>query len=214
MKGGDGQSPRVAKREVGQARDARLVDVHDVEAIAGQRELEVRSHPDGNAEAAPAGDGDRGPERDRALQRRSFAAQSLQSAPPGRQVRRAARRREDNDLVPPGSELGGSARNMVVDRVRLRPRKRGDHADPEAHGSDSTVLLKDATGNGCVAAAVGRRVGRPVPPDAAWQRRPRQGEPSNGLLSGIAKEPAGAGPFAVEAFSGYALAGVFATLRE
>ena len=63
----DCEAARIAQREVGEARDARLVDVDDVEAVARERELEVGLHADRHAEAAAAGDWDRGAQCDHVL---------------------------------------------------------------------------------------------------------------------------------------------------
>ncbi len=139
MEGGDGDTARVAEREVGKAGQAGLVSVDDVEAVARERQLEVRAHADGNAEAAPAGNRNRGAERDDAFERGSGGAEPLQRAPAGGQLGRPSGRRQDDDLVASPAKLGGRARDVVVHRVRLRPGERGDHADPR-EASHSPIL--------------------------------------------------------------------------
>ena len=83
-----GQTACVAERQVGEAGDAGLVHVDEVEAVAGECQVEVRPHADGNPEAAPAGDRDRRAERDRPRERRSLPAQPLEGAASGGQFRR------------------------------------------------------------------------------------------------------------------------------
>ena len=149
VEGGDGDTARVAEREVGKAGQAGLVSVDDVEAVARERQLEVRAHADGNAEAAPAGNRNGGAERDDALERGSGGAEPLQRAPAGRQLSRPSGRRQDDDLVTSPAKLGGRARDVVVHRMRLRPGERGDHADPKSswlHTHDSTAPLEGSPG--------------------------------------------------------------------
>ena len=91
----DGERLGVSEREVGDARQARLEAVDDVEAALAQGERDVRADADRNAEARAAGDGDRRPDRDHL---RGLAA--VQRAAAGEQVGRAARWSEHRDRVP------------------------------------------------------------------------------------------------------------------
>ena len=143
VEGRHGELPRrVAEREVGEAREARLVRVDDVEAVARERELEARPHPQGDAEPAAARDGNGRPHRDDVLEREALADELLQRPAACGEGGRPPRRGEDDDLVPATAQRLGRARHVVVDRVRLRPRERGDHADAEAHANDSTGGLR------------------------------------------------------------------------
>jgi len=122
------QRAGVPQREVRQARQARLEPVHDVERAAGERRRQVRADADRKSDAAPAGDRDRGPERD---QRRLSAV--AQRAPAGREVRGPVRRSKHADRVATLPQGVGDARDVLVHVVRLRPRKRRDQANSKGH---------------------------------------------------------------------------------
>ena len=57
------------------------------------------------------------------------------SAAAAGEIDRAVGRREDDDFVAAAAQLLRRGLHVLVDRVRLRPRKRRDHADPKAHAS-------------------------------------------------------------------------------
>ena len=59
VEGRDGEARRLAEREEREAGDARLVRVHDVEAVAGQREEQIRLGAERNADPAARRDRDR-----------------------------------------------------------------------------------------------------------------------------------------------------------
>ncbi len=104
--------------------------VEDVEGVRTERELEVRADADGDSEPALPRDRHRGAERDDPGQRLALRAETPQRAPAASEVRRAVRRRQNDDFVPPPAQLLRRGVHVLVDRVRLRPRERRDHADP------------------------------------------------------------------------------------
>ena len=125
----DGQRLGVAEREVGEARQARLEAVHDVEAALAQREREVRADADRDAEARSAArSGIAGP-----TAITSAASPRCERAAAGEQVGRAARRSEHGDRVPERPQLPRDPGDVLVDVVRLRPRERRHEAQAETH---------------------------------------------------------------------------------
>ena len=112
--GGDAESLRVAEREVRDARQAGLETVDDVEPALAQREVEVRAHADGHAEARAARDRDGRTDRDHLG---GFAAG--ERAVPCDEVGGPARRREHRDGVPEPAQLLRDPRDVLVDVVRL-----------------------------------------------------------------------------------------------
>ena len=95
-----------------------------------RRELEVRADADGDSEPALARDRNGRAERDDARQRLRLSSEAAQRAPAASEVRGAVRRCENDDLVAAAAQLLRGGVHVLVDRVRLRPRERRDHADP------------------------------------------------------------------------------------
>ena len=130
MEGRDRESPRVAKREVGEAREPGLVRVQDVEGVRAEGELEVRANSDRDAQAALPRDGHGGAEGDDSGERLALGAQAPQRAPALGKIDRAVGRGEHDDFVAAAAKLVRRGPHVLVHRVRLRPRERRDHADP------------------------------------------------------------------------------------
>ena len=143
MERGDGEAACIPEREVRETRQARLVHVDDVEAIRGQRELEVCPDAHGDAETAAGRDRNRGPERDGAIEGSAVAEEALQRAAPGCELGGAGRRREDDDVVTAPTELARRSGNVLVDGVRARPGERRHHADAQGHGADSSAASRN-----------------------------------------------------------------------
>ena len=133
VEGRDGETPGVPQREVREARQPGVVPVDDVEPVGGERELEVGPGADGNAEAAPPGDGDRRAHRHDALEGTAVVLQASEAAAAGAEVGRPVRGREHDDVVPPAAQVLRRAGHVLVDRMGLRPGERRHHADAQAH---------------------------------------------------------------------------------
>ena len=133
--GGCGQGVRRGERKVGEARQARLEAVHDVEPAVGEGESEVRPHGHRDAHVRSARQRDRGADRD---DLRVGAA--LERSSTCEQVACARRRREHRHLVTELPERRGRAFHVRVHLVWLRPRKWRDEADAEAHAVASYNL--------------------------------------------------------------------------
>ena len=161
----DGERLGIPQGQVRQARQAGLEAVHDVVAPDREGEREVRAHADRHADPAPPRDRHRRPESNDvgvgAVEKRP---------PPGEQVGRPARRREDGDVMAELAEPGGDACDVLVHVVRLRPGERRDEAHSKAHLKPSLApsLLRRTRGARLLWAspardrlAVGRRTGLP-----------------------------------------------------
>ena len=125
----------VPEREVRETRHPGLVCVQDVEGVGAEGQLEVRADADGDAEAALPRHRNCGAEGDDAFERLGVGAQVPQCAAAAGEIDSAVGRREDDDFVAAATQLLRRGLHVLVDRVRLRPRKRRDHADPKAHAS-------------------------------------------------------------------------------
>jgi hypothetical protein len=130
MERGDRQPTTVAQGQVGKARYARIVGVDDIELVRRERQRQVRAHADRNAERAPARNGNGGPERDGSFQRTALALEQPKSAATGGEVLRAVGRPKDNHLMAAPAKCLGSGLDVLVHRVRPRPRERRHHANP------------------------------------------------------------------------------------
>jgi hypothetical protein len=102
--------------------------VDDVEVAAGERQRQVGADADRKTDPAPARDRHGRPDRDHIAPRAV-----LQRAPPGEQVCRPVRGRNDADLVAAVSKRAGRAGDVFVHVMRLRPGEGRDEADPETH---------------------------------------------------------------------------------
>jgi hypothetical protein len=111
--------------------------VDDVEVAACQREPQVRLHADRDAHLRAARDRDGGPDRDDVPRGRV----AVDHPAAGEEVGGARRGREHGHGVPEGPKPARDARDVLVDVVRLRPRKRRDEAD--AH--NLTLVVRPAT---------------------------------------------------------------------
>ena len=126
-------APGLAKGQVREARKARLVRVDEVEAVGRECERQVRTDPDRNAEAAPPRDRDRRAEGNHSLERCAVPSEPAQRPAAGGQHRGAVRWCEHDDVVAAALQLLSGTGDVVVDRVRLRPCERRDHAHAQTH---------------------------------------------------------------------------------
>jgi hypothetical protein len=99
--------------------------VHDVERALRERLPEVRLHTDWHAELRTARDGNRRADGDHVG---LLAPQ--QRAPSGEQIGGARRRCDHRHFVTKRTQSARNPRDVLVDVVRLRPRKRRHQADP------------------------------------------------------------------------------------
>jgi hypothetical protein len=97
--------------------------VQDVEGVRAERELEVRADADRDAEAALPRDGHGRAERDDPVERLALRAQAPQCAPARERGRPRGWTARDDDLVPPFPKPPRGSVDVLVDRMRLRPRE-------------------------------------------------------------------------------------------
>ena len=178
----------VAQGEVGDAREAGLEAVDDVEAALLQRQPEVRANADGDAEARAARHRHRRSDRDRL---RVVAAG--ERTPPGGEIGRPARRSDHGDGVPSarssfaipatcwltscGSDHANGVTKQIFTRDRVyvlvaqrRPESRPVVRAPEARrtaGPSSTRRAGRGGGSGSPATTAAR-------PASGWRRTGRR----------------------------------------
>ena len=118
------------QRHVGQPRNAGVEAVDDVEVTGAERRRDARPHAHGDRRRRSAVR--RGPCA--TARRRRRASPDCSARRPARRVRRPSGRREDDDRVAASSERLRDARDMLVRRVRHRPRMGRHEAEVERHG--------------------------------------------------------------------------------